>query len=63
MSLFDVIDDVAQRQTLKSTMGDNRIFGTVIGTVTNNYNMCSDTTKRSGCECTPMGTDCDALCR
>ena len=38
MSLFDVIDDVAQRQTLKSTMGDNRIFGTVIGTVTNNYN-------------------------
>ena len=37
MGLFDVIDDIAERQIIKTDTGDNRIFGVVIGRVTKNY--------------------------
>ncbi len=37
MALFDVIDDIAKKQILKTETGDNRIFGVVIGKVVNNY--------------------------
>lgn len=37
MGLFDVIDDIAEKQILKTENGDNRIFGVVVGTVTDNY--------------------------
>ena len=37
MGLFDEIDEIAQKQNLKSEIGNNRIFGIVVGTVTNNY--------------------------
>lgn len=37
MGLFDVIDDIAQHQVLKTETGDNRIYGVVVGTVTKNY--------------------------
>ncbi len=39
MGLFDIMDDIAERQVLKTETGDNRIFGVVIGKVTNNYDM------------------------
>jgi len=37
MALFDVIDDIAKKQILKTETGDNRIIGVVIGKVVNNY--------------------------
>ncbi len=37
MALFDVLDDIAERQVLKTETGDNRIFGVVVGQVVNNY--------------------------
>lgn len=37
MGLFDVIDDIAEKQILKTETGDNRIFGVVVGQVVNNY--------------------------
>ena len=37
MGLFDVIDDIAQKQVTKTETGDNRIYGVVVGLVTNNY--------------------------
>ncbi len=37
MSLYDIIDDISQRQIMKTETGDERIFGVVIGTVTRNY--------------------------
>lgn len=37
MGLFDEIGDIAEKQVMKSEFGDNRIFGVVIGVVTNNY--------------------------
>lgn len=37
MGLFDEIDEIAQKQNQKSETGNNRIFGIVVGTVTNNY--------------------------
>lgn len=37
MALFDILDDVAQKQVTKTDTGDNRIFGVVVGTVTKNY--------------------------
>jgi uncharacterized protein involved in type VI secretion and phage assembly len=37
MGLFDELGDLTKKQITKSELGDNRIFGTVIGVVTNNY--------------------------
>lgn len=37
MGLFDVIDDIAEKQVMKTDTGDNRIFGVVIGRIAKNY--------------------------
>lgn len=37
MGLYDVIDDIALHQVLKTETGDNRIYGVVVGTVTKNW--------------------------
>lgn len=37
MALFDVIDEIAEKQVLKTETGDNRIFGVVVGQVVENY--------------------------
>lgn len=37
MAIFDVIDDIAEKQITKTDTGDNRIFGVVVGTVVKNY--------------------------
>lgn len=37
MGLFDVVDDIARKQVVKTENGDNRIYGVVVGTVTDNY--------------------------
>lgn len=37
MALFDIIDDITEKQVLKTETGDNRIFGVVLGIVVNNY--------------------------
>ncbi len=37
MALFDILDDIAEKQVLKTDTGDNRIFGVVVGQVTQNY--------------------------
>ena len=37
MGLFDVIDDIAEKQVMKTDTGDNRIFGVVVGRIAKNY--------------------------
>lgn len=37
MGLFDIIDDIAEKQATKTETGDNRVFGVVVGTVAQNY--------------------------
>lgn len=37
MGIYDVMDEIANKQVLKTDSGDNRIFGIVIGTVVNNF--------------------------
>ena len=37
MGLFDVIDQIAENQMMKTETGDNRIFGVMVGTVVKNY--------------------------
>ena len=37
MGLYDIIDEIAEKQVTKTETGDNRIFGVVIGIVTDNY--------------------------
>lgn len=37
MGLYDVIDDIANKQILKTETGDNRIWGVVLGVVVKNY--------------------------
>ncbi len=37
MSLYDIIDEISEKQVLKSDTGDNRIFGVMVGTVAKNY--------------------------
>lgn len=37
MGLFDVIDDIAEKQVMKTDTGDNRIFGVVVGQIVKNY--------------------------
>lgn len=39
MALFDVIDDIAEKQITKTDTGDNRVFGVVVGTVVQNYDV------------------------
>lgn len=37
MGLFDVIDQIAENQIMKTETGDNRIFGVLVGIVAKNY--------------------------
>lgn len=37
MGLFDVIDEIAEKQIIKTETGDNRVFGVMIGIVARNY--------------------------
>ncbi len=37
MGLFDVFDEIAEKQIMKTETGDSRIFGVILGTVVNNY--------------------------
>lgn len=37
MGLYDIMDEIAARQVTKSEIGDNRMYGVVLGTVTANY--------------------------
>ncbi len=37
MPLFDILDEVSQKQLQKTDLGENRIFGVVIGQVTKNF--------------------------
>lgn len=37
MGLFDVIDEIAEKQIMKTDTGDNRIFGVMVGIVAKNY--------------------------
>ena len=37
MGIFDIIDDIAEKQVTKTETGDNRIFGVVVGEVTAHY--------------------------
>ena len=37
MGLFDVIDEIAEQQIMKTDTGDNRIFGVMVGVVAKNY--------------------------
>ena len=37
MGLYDIIDEIAEKQVMKTETGDNRIFGVVLGVVTDNY--------------------------
>lgn len=37
MALFDVFNEIAEKQVLKTETGDNRIFGIVVGQVAKNY--------------------------
>lgn len=37
MGLFDIIDDIAEKQATKTETGDNRVFGVMVGTVVQNY--------------------------
>ena len=38
MGLFDVLDDIAERNIMKTETGDNRMFGIVVGEVVDNFN-------------------------
>lgn len=37
MGLYDIMDEIAAKQVLKTDTGDNRIFGVVVGVVAKNY--------------------------
>lgn len=37
MGLYDIMDEIAAKQVTKTEMGDNRIFGVVVGIVVKNY--------------------------
>ena len=37
MALYDIIDEITERQVLKTETGDNRIWGVMIGIVAKNY--------------------------
>ncbi|MBQ3105172.1 MAG: hypothetical protein IJC59_04830 [Lachnospiraceae bacterium] len=37
MALFDIIDDITEKQVMKTETGDNRMLGVVLGIVVKNY--------------------------
>lgn len=37
MGLYDIMDEIAAKQAIKSETGDNRMYGVVLGIVTSNY--------------------------
>lgn len=37
MGLFEIMDDVAKKQIVKTETGDNRILGVIVGTVVDNF--------------------------
>lgn len=37
MALFDIIDSVSEKQMMKTELGDERIYGAVVGVVAENY--------------------------
>ena len=37
MALFDIFDEISEKQIMKTEVGDQRIFGAVIGIVALNY--------------------------
>lgn len=39
MGLYDIMDEIAAKQIMKSETGDNRIFGVVVGIVAKNYDV------------------------
>ena len=39
MAIFDILDEVTEKNVVKSESGDPRIFGILVGEVTNNYSM------------------------
>lgn len=39
MGIFDIIDDIAEKQATKTETGDNRVFGVMVGTVAQNYDV------------------------
>lgn len=39
MGLYDIFDDISKKQVIKTDTGDNRIFGVMVGNVTENYDM------------------------
>ena len=56
MGLFDVIEDISEKNITKTETGDNRIFGIVVGEVVDNYDK-----ERSGRICVLIHTrDADA---
>ena len=38
MALFDIFDEITEKQVVKTELGDARIFGAVAGVVAENYN-------------------------
>ncbi len=46
MGLYDMIDAISERQVTKTEMGDNRLFGVVVGIVAKNYD--PNSTKAGG---------------
>ncbi len=51
MALFDVIEDISEKNIIKTETGDNRIFGVVLGEVVDNFNE-----KRKGRICVSIHT-------
>ena len=51
MGLFDVIEDISEKNISKTETGDNRIFGIVVGEVVDNYDQ-----ERSGRICVSIHT-------
>lgn len=37
MALYDIIDEITERQVTKTEMGDNRVFGVMVGIVARNF--------------------------
>lgn len=37
MALFDIFDEISEKQVMKTELGDERIFGAVVGVVAENY--------------------------
>ena len=51
MGLFDVLDDIAERNVIKTETGNNRMFGIVVGEVVDNYDA-----ERAGRVCVSIQT-------